>query len=444
MRLQSVKLSTNGLLMPEPIHKNQRLADSRAYKLNRHCYCITLDRKALNKSLRSILIDAGSGPSEFAEFDQLFSNTPIFVPRSDIAAMERIVQAIESATELPSFRERVLSWAPKIAQFNPGPIGAFMGYDFHLGPDGPRLIEIDTNAGGAFLNVVLARAQHRCCNPSQQTAVTRSELDGFEDAVLTMFKQEWQRQHATSVPNCLAIVDDAPKTQFMFPEFQLAQQLFQTKGIEALILDPSELVYADGRLTARGKPICMVYNRLVDFSLDATAHAALRRAYLDGAVVVTPNPRAHAILADKRNLTLLSAPQTLLDWGLSLADAGCLEDAVPKTRLVSSEDAAALWSARRQLFFKPVAGHGSKGVYRGDKMTRRVFENILDGGYIAQDLVPAGERTLRIDDAVTTRKVDIRLYTYAGKSLLVAARIYQGQTTNFRTPGGGFAPVFQV
>ncbi|HBC37050.1 MAG TPA: hypothetical protein DC045_22650, partial [Marinobacter adhaerens] len=89
-------------------------------------------------------------------------------------------------------------------------------------------------------------------------------------------------------------------------------------------------------------------------------------------------------------------------------------------------------------------GHGSKGVYRGDKLTRRVFENILNGGYIAQDLVPAGERTLRIDDAVVTRKVDIRLYTYAGKSMLVAARIYQGQTTNFRTPGGGFAPVFQV
>lgn len=75
-------------------------------------------------------------------------------------------------------------------------------------------------------------------------------------------------------------------------------------------------------------------------------------------------------------------------------------------------------------FFKPVAGHGSKGVNRGDKITRRVFEKILNGGYVAQDLVPAGERTLRIDDAVTTRKVDIRLYTYAGKSLLVAASIY--------------------
>jgi len=61
-------------------------------------------------------------------------------------------------------------------------------------------------------------------------------------------------------------------------------------------------------------------------------------------------PRVHAILADKRNLALLSAPQTLLDWGLTIANADCLEDAVPKTGLVLSEDATALWSAWRQLF----------------------------------------------------------------------------------------------
>ncbi|WP_420230163.1 hypothetical protein ACOBWA_02850 [Psychrobacter sp. ER1] len=40
--------------------------------------------------------------------------------------------------------------------------------------------------------------------------------------------------------------------------------------------------------------------------------------------------------------------------------------------------------------------------------------------------------------------MDIRLYTYDGQLLLPAARVYQGQTTNFRTPGGGFAPIFQV
>ena len=41
-------------------------------------------------------------------------------------------------------------------------------------------------------------------------------------------------------------------------------------------------------------------------------------------------------------------------------------------------------------------------------------------------------------------KVDVRLYTYAGEVLLAAARLYQGQTTNMRTPGGGFAPVLEV
>lgn len=430
--------------MQDSTHGYQRTANTHADRLNQQCYCVTLDRKALDKSLLTQLADAGNEPSTVSELHHLFSNTPVFVPRADIATMERIVQAIESATELPSYLERVLSWAPEIARFDPGPIGAFMGYDFHLGPDGPRLIEINTNAGGAFLNLVLSRAQRNCCDPSQQPTTPQQPLDGFEDAVFSMFKQEWQSQHDNFGPSCLAIVDDAPKTQFMFPEFQLAQQILRAKGIDTLILDPQELQYAGGTLTARGKPIDMVYNRLVDFALDAAPHAALRHAYLDGAVVVTPNPHVHAVLADKRNLALLSAPHSLRDWGLNEADAGYLERAVPKTRQVSRNDAAELWSARRHLFFKPVAGHGSKGVYRGDKLTRRVFENILNGGYIAQDLVPAGERTLRIDDAVVTRKVDIRLYTYAGKSMLVAARIYQGQTTNFRTPGGGFAPVFQV
>lgn len=41
-------------------------------------------------------------------------------------------------------------------------------------------------------------------------------------------------------------------------------------------------------------------------------------------------------------------------------------------------------------------------------------------------------------------KLDIRLYTYAGATLLAAARLYQGQTTNMRTPGGGFAPVLEI
>ncbi|HDZ39057.1 MAG TPA: hypothetical protein ENH62_12345, partial [Marinobacter sp.] len=292
--------------MQDVTQENQRTSNTHADQLNRQCYCVTLDRKALTESLRNQFVGAENDLSAVPELHHLFSNTPVFVPRADIESMERIVQAIESTAELSLYQEHALSWAPEIAHFNPGPIGAFMGYDFHLGPDGPRLIEINTNAGGAFLNTVLARAQHSCCGPSQQTVETKPALDGFEDAVFAMFIQEWQSQRTGTMPCRLAIVDDAPGSQFMFPEFQLAQQLLQARGIDTLILDPSELEYVDGALTAQGKPIDMVYNRLVDFALEAPAHEALRHAYLNGAVVVTPNPRVHALMADKRNLILLS------------------------------------------------------------------------------------------------------------------------------------------
>ena len=423
---------------------NHKTNDSLADRLNQKCYCITLDRKALNTSLQNQLAETRNNPIGANELNKLFSATPVFVPKTEIEAMERIVNAIESAARLPSYQQQVLSWAPEIAAFDPGPIGALMGYDFHLGSDGPQLIEVNTNAGGAFLNVALARAQKQCCQPSEQSFVTTKMLEGFEEAVTNMFIQEWQRQSTVAMPNRIAIIDNDPKSQFMFLEFELACQLLQARGIDTVILDPSELEYIDGALTAHGQKIDMVYNRLVDFAFEEPDHVLLKQAYLDGAVVVTPNPHVHAMLANKQNLTLLSDSQTLRDWGLDEAAVECLEKSVPRTKIVSRDDAAELWHTRKQLFFKPVSGYGSKGVYRGSKLTRRVFENILDEDYIAQTFIPATERSLKIDDTVAIRKVDIRLYTYGGKLLLPAARVYQGQATNFRTLGGGFAPVFQV
>jgi len=41
----------------------------------------------------------------------------------------------------------------------------------------------------------------------------------------------------------------------------------------------------------------------------------------------------------------------------------------------------------------------------------------------------------------TAMKVDVRNYVYDGRVQQLAARLYQGQTTNMRTAGGGFAPV---
>jgi uncharacterized circularly permuted ATP-grasp superfamily protein len=114
---------------------------------------------------------------------------------------------------------------------------------------------------------------------------------------------------------------------------------------------------------------------------------------------------------------------------------------VPHTELVKIDHADELWANRRHLFFKPVAGYGSKATYRGDKLTKKVWAEILEGDFVAQELVVPSYRLISIDHVLTELKFDVRAYAYAGEIQLMAARMYSGQTTNFRTPGGGFAPL---
>jgi hypothetical protein len=122
-------------------------------------------------------------------------------------------------------------------------------------------------------------------------------------------------------------------------------------------------------------------------------------------------------------------------------DRNLLQRSVPMTQIVTLDNADELWAQRRQLFFKPVTGYGARAAYRGDKLTRRVWGDILKGDFVAQTLVTPALRSIEINGVRTDLKFDIRAYTYAGQVQLLAARLYSGQTTNFRTPGGGFAPV---
>jgi hypothetical protein len=169
----------------------------------------------------------------------------------------------------------------------------------------------------------------------------------------------------------------------------------------------------------------------------------LRLAYQRGLAVITPHPRAHALYADKRNLALLSNPTALEALGVPRDTAEVLVGGIPSTREAAG-CADAWWRNRKDWFFKPRSGYGSRGTYRGDKLTRRVFAEVVKGGYIAQELTPPGERWRSTANGKEVFKVDVRCYVYAGKIQLMAARLYQGQTTNFRTAGGGFAPIFVI
>jgi len=363
----------------------------------------------------------------------LFSSAELRLPPATLAAMAELIAAIESVVALPAYRQRVLAWAPASAQADVAARGVFFGYDFHLAGNGPRLIEINTNAGGGLLNAQLLRAH------GEVEAAAR-----VEQAFVDMFRNEWRLARGAAPLRRIAIVDERPAEQFLAPEFALFRCLFEAHGIAADVVDPGELERVDSRLLVRGEVVDLIYNRLTDFALDTPGNAHLQAVFAADGVVVTPHPRAHALYADKRNLMLLSDEAALAGIGVPPATRRILLAGIPRTVAVEAADGERFWSERKRWFFKPAAGFGSRATYRGDKLTKRVFEEIRQGGYIAQEIVPPSEHAVLVEDEVQTMKADIRAYVYAGAIQLFAARLYQGQTTNFRTPGGGFAPVFAV
>lgn len=415
-----------------------------ADSLNRGCACRTLNRAHLRHQLEVEPALAGLYDEIAHSRPNLFSATTVFITPEQYQRMAAIVAAVEKVVALPAYQAAMLARAPALASLEHGPKGAFMGFDFHLGEHGPQLIEINTNAGGALLNTVLALAQQVCCQEMEWAFQPPTELMQLEQTFFAMFAEEWHRQRGDAPLGRIAIVDDDPVAQYLYPEFQLFERLFSRFGAVAVIADARQLVWRDGRLWHAGQVIDMVYNRITDFYLQDPAHDALRQAYEAGAVVLTPDPRAHALYADKRNLVILSDASALTRLGVSQALQETLLAGVPHTEQVVPEQADQLWAQRRKLFFKPAAGYGSKAAYRGDKLTRRVWEEILAGDYVAQAIAPPSERLTQVGGTTADLKLDVRAYVYGDVIQLVAARLYAGQTTNFRTPGGGFASVFVV
>lgn len=407
-----------------------------ASNINKHCLCKTLDADSLKSEL-SKNIDYDSA---IAGRPNLFSQTSVYISVEDLRKVTEFSKSIEAVINSEAFRAKVLDYAPDIAKRPAASKGVFVGLDFHFTNDGPRLIEINTNAGGAYLNLVLANAQLACC----EGVKTPFQLSQVEQSFIDMFVSEWRSSGNEGSPKTIAIVDSRPEDQFLFPEFQLVAASFRKHGIDCFILDPKDLRSETGGLFYREVRIDLVYNRLTDFYFDQPENEVLREAYVSGKTVVTPNPYHHALYANKRNLEVLTDEDLLLQMGIEPSLISKFFLNIPKTMMVTEANKEVLWKERKNYFFKTTQGYGSKAVYRGDKITKRVWEHIINSDYIAQELIPPGQRVVMVNDEQVELKADLRAYTFDGKIQLLAARLYAGQTTNFRTAGGGFAPVFLI
>jgi hypothetical protein len=241
----------------------------------------------------------------------------VFISLVQLRKMYEVIAAVEQVVNLPK-------WQAPADSVRFGAKGVCFGYDFHLNEQGVHLIEINTNAGGAFLNELLIGSQREVELPGKTVSI-----EHLESALVAMFRKEWRLARGSAPFRNVVIVDEQPDNQYLYPDFLLAQRMRQQDDIVVFIADPVALRRREEGLFIGQEKIDMVYNRLTDFSLQQ--HPALLQACTSDQAVLTPHPHAYAKYADKRNLARLTGARGLHELGADEADIATLQECIPHT-----------------------------------------------------------------------------------------------------------------
>ena len=245
---------------------------------------------------------------------------------------------------------------------------------------------------------------------------------------------------ATRGLDCFLIVDQEVKEQKMYREFLMYKDWLASFGWPCQICEIGDLTLnKHGQLIdPHFAKVDMVYNRCTDFYLKN--YPNIKKSFLNQTSYISPNPVDYLLLADKNRLCEWSSETFLNQLDLNQTDKKLTQQIVPFTNLVCKENVDYLWQNRKKFIFKPLKGYGGKAVYRGKNVTGSKFKEIIkDANYVYQEYVPPGRWT---DSEGKIWKYDIRAYVYQDQVQHLVARVYQGQVTNFKIEGSGFASVF--
>eukprot|EP01006_Ploeotia_vitrea_P033250 TRINITY_DN65375_c0_g1_i1.p1 TRINITY_DN65375_c0_g1~~TRINITY_DN65375_c0_g1_i1.p1 ORF type:complete len:489 (+),score=52.22 TRINITY_DN65375_c0_g1_i1:68-1468(+) len=278
--------------------------------------------------------------------------------------------------------------------------GAFMlGFDFHTTEHGPKLIEINTNAGG--LASVFAAQQMNCEREIVKTLFVEAVAKEF--TLATGHKRN---------PSYVVIVDDDADGQTLFAEMLFLAKLLVDAGVPADVVSPTDLKLTDEGLMHRNKKVEFLYNRMTDFRMTEEVHKHIRTAAIENKVVLTPHPATYARVADKRLLKNIQ------------------HEVVPLCQQLSDRPMEEWCKIKKGWVFKPPDGAASKGVYRGDKVSNSKLKE-LPPDTIAQQYCPPG---VSEDGA----KFDVRVFTHGTQIIGLATRHFSGQVMEMRSSLSGF------
>jgi uncharacterized circularly permuted ATP-grasp superfamily protein len=245
-------------------------------------------------------------------------------------------------------------------------------------------------------------------------------------------------------------------------EFRLFRAYFESQGIECMIGDPRATEYREGRLLLEGRPVDLIYKRVLTHELVETMGLdnQVLRALRERAVCLV-NPPACKVLHKKASLAVLSDERNA---HLYDGDARRAIDAhVPWTRVVEERkttiDGTAIdlvpWIAdhRDELVLKPNDDYGGKGIVLGWEAApdtwRTALRTALDTPYIVQRRITLEREPYPslVDGRVVfaERMVDTAPYVAHGEYVDgCLTRLSTASLLNVTAGGGSQVPTFVV
>lgn len=265
----------------------------------------------------------------------------------------------------------------------------------------------------------------------------------------------------TTRPN-IAILDwkEVPT----YSEFVLFKEYFQAQGYAAEIVDPRACEYRNGKLTANGFEIQLVYKRVLISELVERGDLGLEhpviRAVRDNAVCMV-NPFACKILHKKASLAVLTDErnQALFD----AEEWRALQKFIPWTRVLEERKTVYngapidlmpfLAQNKDEFVVKPNDEYGGKGVVLGWTVSQSEWEQLLRDRLqepsIVQRRVALPEEPFPsyVDDTVQIydRMLDTDPYIWYGAFMSGSlCRLSTAALVNVTAGGGSTVPTFVI
>jgi hypothetical protein len=343
--------------------------------------------------------------------------------------------------------------------FDPGEPDVLLSrLDAFLTPDGPRFIEINSDApagfgygdrmAGVFRELEVFRAFAR----GRAVSYVASG-PALVDAVLGL----WVRRGGARAP-VVAIVDWADvKTR---ADQEILRATFEARGTTCVLADPRDAVLAEGRLRFGGTAADVVYRRAVLSELVEREDEVrtFLEAYRGHAAVFVNSFRCRlsedkaffALFTDEAFASLLTPEERALvvrvvPWTRRIRErktvrGGTEIDLVPH-----------VLARREELVLKPAHGYGGRSVLVGDETSAEAWEAAVLAGlrepWVVQERVPIPEEPFPVVEggALTFEalKVNANPFYVAGAEVGAVARASRGSVINV-SAGGGSVPTFVV